>query len=367
MRNEQIIQGDEIDIVQLFKTILEGRKIIYYSIALSFFIGLLILLVSPVKYKASAVLLPSSEKKGGSLSGLSSLAGLAGINLNGLTDASTIDPELYTLIIESTPFKKELISQKFDFEGYEMPISFLELASDNQMVSFSSLILKYTVKLPITIKNALVNKTSSGILIKKHIIPIQISTESEQKALDEVSKITNVTVDPKTGLVIIEVELKEAVLVAQVTTKVVDMLQHYVIEYKTKQVVQNLAFIKGNYIEKSIEFEKAQKALYDYRDKNRNVISERTDIQYQRLSDTYDLASSVYKGVAQQYEQVKLQVKEETPVFSIIEPVQMPFEKSAPKSLMIVVFSLIFGAVFGSVLILPLRFYYKSLYDFIIK
>ncbi len=357
MENKPIIQNDEIDLIQLFKTIWAGRKIIYLSVALFFILGIIVAVTSPVKYKASATLLPSSDKTSGGLGGLSSLAGLAGINLGGLTDASGIDPALYPQIVESTPFKKELIRQKFDFEGFNEPITFLEFANIKQPESVVSFILKYTIKLPFTIKEALTSNSTTNVLDKKYSVEVVDFTDEERNALQRVSKIVKITVDSKGGLVTVEAELSQARLTAEVTAKVVEMLQRYVIDFKTKQVRDKLAFVEKSYEEKRSDFEKAQKALLNYRDQNRNVVSERINIDYQRLSDAYDLSSSVYKGVAQQYEQVKLQVKEETPVFSVIEPVQMPTGTSAPNRMIVILTSMFLGAFFG---ILAVFFFQKS-------
>ena len=368
MENKPIIKNDEIDLVQLFKTIWAGRKIIYLSVALFFVLGIIVAVTSPVKYKASATLLPSSEKKGGSFGGLSSLAGLAGINLAGLTDASGIDPALYPQIVESTPFKRELIRQKFDFEGFVESLSYLEFVSKKEPESFFSLLLKYTIKLPFTIKDALSSKPiTNKVGEKKYAVAVEELTNEEQQALEKVSKIVKITVDSKGGLVIIDVELGQAILTAEVTAKVVEMLQRYVIDYKTEQVKQKLSFIEENYQDKRSDFEKAQKALLNYRDQNRNIVSERTNIEYQRMSDAYDLSASVYKGVAQQYEQVKLQVKEETPVFSVIEPVHIPTEKSAPKKSIIIAISLFLGMFLGVIAVIPMKLYFTTFYDSITK
>ena len=131
-------------------------------------------------------------------------------------------------------------------------------------------------------------------------------------------------------MIFISVELGEPLLSAQVAQSVVDLLQQYVINYKTEQVRQNLEFIEERYQEKKEEYEAAQKAFLEYKDRHRNMISERIDVEYQLLSDAYDVASTVYKGLAQQVEQSKIQVKEETPAFSIIEPVLIPLKKSSP-------------------------------------
>ncbi len=160
MENNSIVKDTEIDLGRLFKNIWAGRKIIFYSVTICLSIGILFAIFSPVKYEVTATLLPSNEKKGGSLGGLSSLAGLAGINLAGLTDASGIDPKFYPLIVESTPFKRELIRQKFDFEGFAEPLSFLEFVTKRK-AGFGLLLLKYTIKLPYTIKDALTSKSST--------------------------------------------------------------------------------------------------------------------------------------------------------------------------------------------------------------
>ena len=119
-----IIQEDEIDLVQLVKTIWAGRKIIYYSVGICVFIGLIIAFATPAKYTASATLLPSEEKKGGSFGNLGALAGMAGINLSSMFgEASGISIELYPQIINSYPFKKELIHQKFEIQNFEKSIS----------------------------------------------------------------------------------------------------------------------------------------------------------------------------------------------------------------------------------------------------
>ena len=44
-------------------------------------------------------------------------------------------------------------------------------------------------------------------------------------------------------------------------------------------------------------------------------------------------------------------VKKETPVFSIIEPVRVPVEKSTPRRTLILMVSMVLGGVFGFVVL----------------
>jgi hypothetical protein len=61
------------------------------------------------------------------------------------------------------------------------------------------------------------------------------------------------------------------------------LLQKYIIEYKTRQATQNLEFIEARLKEKKAEFETAREAFFEYRDRNRNIIEDLTNIRYQEL------------------------------------------------------------------------------------
>ena len=60
------------------------------------------------------------------------------------------------------------------------------------------------------------------------------------------------------------------------------------------------------------------------------------------MSDAQILQNLVQQ-LASQVEQAKLQVNKDTPVFTIIQPVSIPFEKSGPSRSLIVLLFLIIG------------------------
>ncbi|MDZ7808047.1 MAG: hypothetical protein U5K71_13160 [Gracilimonas sp.] len=65
----------------------------------------------------------------------------------------------------------------------------------------------------------------------------------------------------------------------------------------------------------------AQIALADFRDSNQGALTNRARTQEQQLQSEYDLAFNLYNGLTQEYEQAKLRVQEETPVFKVLQPV----------------------------------------------
>ncbi len=341
-----IIHDDEIDLIALVKTIWYSRKIIYYSIGVAVFIGLVIAFTSPEKYTASATLLPSAEKKSRSLGGLGAIAGMAGVNLSSMFgEASGIPAEIYPQVINSFPFQQELIHQKFNFGEYNTPISIYDFIVADSVESVGSIILKYTIKLPWTIKSAIFpEKENTGVSLDYGVIYL---SDEELAALEFTKDLIQLDVDEKTGLVTVSVEGKEPIATAQFIQKAVELLQEYVIDYKTSQARESLEFVQERYEEKKKDYEQIQKDFFEYKDRHRNIDPNRVNLRYQQLSDEYDIITSVYKGLAQQLEQAKISVKEQTPVFTVLEPSKVPDEKSSPRRGLILVVSFILGGFIG--------------------
>jgi protein involved in polysaccharide export with SLBB domain len=88
-----IIKDDEIDLIEVAKTIWAGRKLILKVTAVFLVIGLVIAFGSKVEYEASCKLMPETQEgMKSNLGGLGSIAGLAGINLDmGTTGALTLE------------------------------------------------------------------------------------------------------------------------------------------------------------------------------------------------------------------------------------------------------------------------------------
>ena len=340
-----IIQDDEIDLIALIKTIWNGRRTIYYSIGVTVFFGLIIAFASPKKYTASATLLPSAENTENRLGGLGALAGMAGFNLNSMfAQSSGIPAEIYPQVVSSFPFQEELVHQKFNFEDYDHPVSIYDYVVADSVPTLGSIIIKYTLRLPWTIKDAIFSKKEETVKTDYGVI---LLSEEELSALNFTKDLIQVDVDDKTGLVTVSAEDKEPVATAQFIQKAVDLLQEYVIDYKTSQVRENLEFVQERYDEKKKEYERIQKEFFEYKDRHRNIDPNRVDVRFQQLSDEYNIITAVYKGLAQQLEQAKISVKEQTPVFTVLEPAKVPDEKSSPKRGLILVISVFLGGFIG--------------------
>ncbi|MFO8000853.1 MAG: GNVR domain-containing protein [Marinilabilia sp.] len=356
----QVVKDDEIDLIALAHVIWDERKTIFYTVGVAILIGLMIAFTSPMQFSASASVLPQAqgEKDMGNLGGLASMAG---VNLGSMGgSASGIQPSLYPQIINSYTFLNELIHEDYDFEDEPEPVSLYEERMADSIPGLGSSVLKYTLKLPWTLKNAITgnnSEVSKGPVNKD--FDVTVLSEEEVEIIEEISNAISAEVDDETGMVTISAQLEEPMLTAQFTKKTVDLLQEYIIQYKTRQVRANLEFIEARYQEKKEEFEEAREGFYEYRDRNRNMIEERTDIRYQELNDDYNIASEVYRDLANQREEAEISVKRETPAFSIIDPVKVPIKRSSPRRSLIMVISVFLGGFAGLGLIFARRVFQK--------
>lgn len=362
MDNYEIIKNDEIDLIALFKVIWSGKKIILYSILICLLIGIIIAFTSEKKYIASGTLLPVENDKSGSLGGLGALAGMAGINMGSmLQNTNSIRSELFPEVVKSTPFLLDLLDKKDKWSRTLLNETLFDYFQRESSKQTESKLLKYTIKLPLTIleafassKREITNPTpadSSGY--------VELSKE-QLAIIGQLKKTVTVEFDKKTSLIVLTTETNDPVLSAQIAAKAIDLLQEYIIAHKTKQSSEKLNFVTGRYKETKREYEQARYKLIQYKDTHRNMINERMDNEYQLLVDSYDVSSSLFKSLAQQLEQTRITVKEETPAFTILEPVSVPLEKSSPKRGMIIAISGFLGSILGVCIILFITLFNQS-------
>lgn len=341
-QNNPIIKDDEIDLIEVAKTIWAGRKLILKVTGVFFIIGLIIAFGSKVEYEASCKLMPENQEgMKSNLGGLGSLAGLAGINLD-MGGTGALTPELYPQIAQSVPFIMKVWNEPIEFEKQDTTVSSYIYFKEIDNPSILGLIFKYTVGLPFQIK-AWLTKSNDEQISKKNKDQIIRLSKEDTELLEKYRERISVDVDTKTGILTLTTEMPDAVASAELAQLSIDQLTKYVTDYKVSKAKENYNFVQARYNEAKIAFEKSQEALALFNDRNRNVVTALAQAESQRLQNEYNLAFEVYKGLATQLEQAKIKVKEETPIFTVLEPVKVPVEKSSPKKLIILTASIFLG------------------------
>lgn len=157
MENQNIdsSQEQEIDLIELIKRMWVNRRLILKVTGVCFALGLLIALFSSKAYTAGCDFVPQTSSS--STSRMSSLAALAGINLNQMDEVKALSPYVYENILNSTAFRKELMQTKLSYEKADRPVSFYEYNTSKEFnkPGVGSILKKYTIGLPFLILNAI--------------------------------------------------------------------------------------------------------------------------------------------------------------------------------------------------------------------
>lgn len=336
---------DEIDLLELAKTLWDGRKTILIFMLVAGVLGVFVALLSPKEYTASTTMVPQTSSSGSKLGGLSSLAAMAGFNLDMATAGEALSPMVYPQILHSGPFQLELMNTPFTFSGVDHPVSLYEYYSEIAKPGALALIGKYTIGLPWVILKAIKGGNDKKS-VPEEKGPIAF-TEKQEKVSKMIKGKINLTIDSKQGYLTLQASFPEALLSAQVADQTRELLQKYITRFKVKKATDKLNFIEERYQEKKKEFEQAQEKLARYRDQNRNMSSALAQTEAERLQGEFSIAMNVYNELAKQLEQAKIQVKEETPVFSVLEPAVVPNQKSKPKRMMIISALIFVGILIG--------------------
>ena len=327
-KNNQAVD-DEIDLIALAKTLWDNRKFIIKTVAIFMVLGVAVAILTPKEYTASTTVVPQISDSKSKLGGLSSLAAMAGFNLNDMTGGNTqLSPMVYPQILSSVPFQLELMNTPFHFPGQQDSISIYTYYTEVKETGFLEGLKKYTIGLPGVIIKAIKGeeKTAHASSITNGYITLTKEQEEVRKMLSE--KV-HLVVNDKDGFLTLSVSTINAELAAQVAKKALELLQTYITSFKIEKASAQLRFIEERYNDNKKEFEAAQSALAEFRDKNKNVTSALARTQEERLQSDYQLAFDVYSGLAQQLEQARIQVKEDTPVFSVLKPVTVPLDDNS--------------------------------------
>jgi uncharacterized protein involved in exopolysaccharide biosynthesis len=354
--NANTNKSDEIDLIEVARKIWDERRLIYKTVAIFFALGLLIAFGSTKEYKSEAKLLPEAASKEGGTSGLlkqfGGLGALAGIDMSSLGGGvDAFGPQLYPNIIHSTPFMLHLLDTRVDIPSLDTTATVYAYMTDLKKTSLIGYIKKFTIGLPFTILKLF---RSSG---DDAILPIQQNgliklTKKQSDAIKNLQDRIVANVDDKSGVITISTEFPDPVMAAQLAEKTVHYLTSYITEYRLEKVKGNLDFIREQHAKAKKEFVKAQENLADFRDRNKNIVSARVKSEEDRLQAQYNLAFNVYNSLSQQLQQAEIKVQEETPVFKVLNPVQVPVENIKPRKIKIFFSSLMLGVLFGIGIIL---------------
>ena len=266
-----------------------------------------------------------------------------------------LSPLMYDKLIKNIDLRKELMQTPINWEEYEQPVTILDYYTnpDYAKTSVMGTIKKYTIGLPFVILNAI-----RGEQEKKEVaLPAsgpQLSayTQDELKCIKAFAGQFSLMADKKNGDVIISARMPEALAAAQVAEAVKNLLQKYVIELKLQKAEINYDYIKQRYDEAKVVFEQKQEEYAKFQDANKVLSTALSKAKEEQMRSEFNVARDLFNQLTTQLVQAEMKIKEDIPILTVVEPVQVPLERSKPQRARILFIWCFIGGVLGCGLIL---------------
>lgn len=372
MNNAPLTDEEEgIDIMALVKQLWDGRKTVIIWTGAFIVLGLIAALTMKRTYDVSTVMVPQLNSK--SNSSLSSLASLAGFDLGTANTGTELSPLIYPQIVSSVTFRKELMYTPLHYEKCDTAINMFDYAqSDYAKPSAIGAVFiaikKYTIGLPGVILGAMRGEKEPVVLPEGEGTadnapkPVVVS-EDEEKILKALAENVTLAVDKKEGYITLNVRGSEPIQTAELAIKAQQLLQEELTRFRIEKSESELEYIQARYNEIKAETESYQEQLARVTDRTQSISNTRDRIERDRIQTKYSISSSIYSELAKQLEQAKMQVKKDTPVFTVIQPITVPNQASNSRAKTLIIWTF-FGVVLGCGVVLGKEYLPKLLAQF---
>ena len=344
-KNNIYKEEDPIDILPLIKKIWFARKFIIKVIGSFFIIGCLVALLSPVVYTSQTTFVPqiSGDEMSIKNNQLGSLASLAGIKLNPteMTSDSYLSPLVYTNIIDSEEFSYRLLSEELINSNADKFTIREYLLLNRSSFNFNPIrfLKKYTIGLFL---NRETNEINSDLFKDYNFI-----SDEDFNLIYSFRKKFTIELNEKEGYITVFASDKDPFVSSQLARLITISLQSKIIDIRTNKIKERLEFSKEQYEIKQLEFDILQNKLAEFKDSNKSISTARFMSQLQKLESEYQLQQNILINLASEYNNNKIKLNKDTPIFSVIDEVSVPNVISRPKRSMLVFIYIFLGLVFS--------------------
>lgn len=335
----ELFKKDEIYISDFYSVI---KFAVAQNIKLFFWIGFFISIIAsvyyftiPVEYESKSIVYIESSKPNAQSESI--MKDLMLGNLPSMKDNS-ISPEKYKAIISSQAFLNELIDIRFpQSQNSKDSTSLFEYFLNNpslglfDRIKFGSNVthkISKKEKSPKLVNKSVLTSINREIIFSNQIPPIVDFDNERLSVFSNLEK--RITLNIKDNAVSLSVKMPTPFLSAIVGKVVLERLLIYISSLGTYKQISNVEYLSERLSEAETNYRVAQKRFAGAKDSNMGAIFESTQTNNQVLNNNMTIAFNIYNQLAMQYEQSKIELKKDTPYFSILEPISIPTTPTQP-------------------------------------
>ena len=368
-----LLKQDEFYLSDFFKIVFtavkKSKKFFLILFICIIFLFTLDYIISPLEFESKATVMVEQQSSTNNAS-LSNLLGLAN-NTNSLSSSGTLGPETYTELFKSQVFLNEIIQSKIPisieskdsitledfFSNGEILTFYQRIKSPKELFNNNKSYLintKIKNKTNLTTRNLdsslIVEKSITPELIFSNQIPPIVQIDNKKAAVLAIMK-RRIRLEIKDKNVTVYTKMPNAFQSAVVSKVVLENLLRYITAFKTHKQLNQIEFLEKRVYDSEERYKKAQQNFAGYKDNTLGIILQSAQTREQILNNELTIAFNIYNQFSVQLEQAKVDLKKETPYFSILEPISIPVTPIEPN---IVTYIIKYLAIFLSVTFLIL-------------
>jgi uncharacterized protein involved in exopolysaccharide biosynthesis len=176
--------------------------------------------------------------------------------------------------------------------------------------------------------------------------------------LETFGAVLSLDVDKKEGILTLTAHGLEPIQTAELALNAQKLLQEEVTRLHVEKAQSELDYIQARYEEAKEEADRYQAALAGTTDRYQDVVTTTATVGKARLQNKYNVANAIYLELAKQLEQAKMQVKKDTPIFAVIQPVTIPMKPDNSRAKTVIVWTFL-GFVLGCGIVLGKGYWRK--------
>lgn len=323
-------EDESIDWAKYIGKFLQNWKRVFIFACIFGILGVGVALIQKRKFVVSITLAPEVQSNSRSVSSLSSLASMFGVNMGNMTSLSSdaLNITIFPEIVSSTPF----LTQLFDVELSPKP----KLPKDK--IEARKLLEGPlpTVKLYDHItgrdkEKGWFSQTLESIFGAEEEDPeylranVSLLTKEQQKVVKFMrERMISADVDKKTAMTTISVSMDDPLMCSQLADTVCNRLREYVFAYRTEKEQQNFNYYEALCDSAYRAMTEAQAAYAAAIDNNQSLIRQTVAVRRERLQQEASMAVQIYQQMVQQREVSRARLQEMKPVFAVVEPGTYP-------------------------------------------
>jgi hypothetical protein len=366
-----LLKKDEIPLIELWQVLLTAFKSIYKICIILFIVTLIISFFqykyTPEEFEGKATVIIEQSSGTSNINGLSSLLGLSQ-GANSSSTSGLMGPDMYKDIIQSQAFLSDVVSTKIPISIKKDSLTLEEYFVNGEAPGFYQKIKNPSLFFnpPKNTKNqidiltidtsALIqNQISPNMIFDSKIPPIVEIKGTKAMAIGIMKNRIDISFKDKYCTIL--VRMPDPVLSSVACNLILEKLTNYITYYKTSKLRNNISYLEDRYAESELKYKNALQKSASNKDNSFGIIFQSSQTREQLLSNEVSIAFNIYNQFAVQLEQAKIELKKETPLFSILEPITVTWEKSSPKIKSIILKNILIYIIISILVILVNLFF----------